>query len=92
MDTKWYAVVRGWQSTPKQDGNILWTGKMGENGQRFMWIAKSPWAQTVGTLSSVLPRQDKKLDRYRLGHLSVHPRMGLMYSQAIVKTFNNIEG
>ena len=88
MDTKWHAVVRGSQSTPsKMTVSILWTGKMGENGQRFIWIAKSLWVQTVGTLSSVLLRQIKKLDRYRLGHLSVRPRTGLMYSQAIVTPF-----
>ena len=76
MDTKWHAVVRGWQSTPKQDEPyhlILWTGKMGENGQRFIWIAKSLWVQTVGTLSSALPWRVMKVDRYRLGHLSVCP-------------------
>ena len=47
-------MVRGWQSTPKQNGHltsvgILWTGKMGENGQSFSRDSKVPWDQTVGS-------------------------------------------
>ena len=47
-------MVRGWQSTPKQNDHlksegILWTGKMGENGQSFSRDSKVPWDQTVGS-------------------------------------------
>ena len=60
---------------------ILWTGKMGENGQSFSRDSQVPWDQTVGSkiftfgsLSTGSP----------VGPVGLTSLQGLMYSQATV--------
>jgi len=70
---------------------ILWTGKMGENGQSFIRIAKSLWDQTVGSdnRQSGLVTPFHQFGCLLSGSLSTGSPVGpspkgLMYSQATV--------
>ena len=72
-------------------GSIIYfsgTGKMGENGQRFIRVAKPYWDQTVGSerAASAARTSGSLSTGSPVGSLELTFLKGLMYSQATVTT------